>query len=129
MKKSPPKTVWKKTPAEWAARFDRLRPHDPDVERRTMFGYPCLFVRGRMFAGLFADRMFVRVPESERDAWLASGRGRPFAPMPGRVMRDYLEWSGPSLEDDEEIKKFLNRALVFARTLPEKIRNSKREKS
>jgi TfoX/Sxy family transcriptional regulator of competence genes len=120
MKVSPKKTVWKKTPAEWTTRFDRLRPHDPDVERRSMFGYPCVFVRGQMFAGLFADRMFVRLPEAERAEIAASGTGRPFAPIPGRVMKEYLEMSGPPLEDDETIRRLLNRALAYARTLPEK---------
>jgi len=54
-----------------------------------------------MFAGLFRDDFFVRLPDAERAAFLARKDGRPFEPMPGRVMKDYA-LVGPELAADQE---------------------------
>ncbi len=50
---------WEKSPQALVQLFDRVLPESPNVERRKMFGYPCAFVNGNMFAGLFAKQMFV----------------------------------------------------------------------
>ena len=54
-----------------------------------MFGYPCLFVKGHMAAGLFQEDVFVRLGEPDRAAVLQLG-GRAFEPVPGRPMREYV---------------------------------------
>ena len=41
------------------------------VERRKMFGYPAIFVRGKMIAGLVRNRMIVRLSATDRAAFLA----------------------------------------------------------
>jgi TfoX/Sxy family transcriptional regulator of competence genes len=87
-----------------------------------MFGYPCAFVKGNMFAGLFGDDFFVRLPEAERAAFLACKDGLPFEPTPGRVMKDYA-LVGPELAaDGESLKALLRRSLAHMKTLPEKRR-------
>ena len=37
-----------------------------ECERRKMFGCPAWFVNGNMFAGAFADRIFLRLSEEDR---------------------------------------------------------------
>jgi TfoX/Sxy family transcriptional regulator of competence genes len=36
------------------------------VERRTMFGYPSVFLNGNMLACVFQDRIVVRLSETDR---------------------------------------------------------------
>ena len=38
------------------------------VERRTMFGYPSVFLNGNMLASVFQDRIMVRLSEDDRVA-------------------------------------------------------------
>ncbi|MDX2170948.1 MAG: TfoX/Sxy family protein [Deltaproteobacteria bacterium] len=81
---------WATPPPALVARFARLLPADPRVERRQMFGCPCAFADGRMFAGLFRDRLFVRLPEAMRGKLMALAGAGPFEPRPGQVMREYV---------------------------------------
>ena len=53
--------AWVKAPQALADLFAESVPDDPRVERRKMFGYPCLFVAGNMCAGVFQDRIFARL--------------------------------------------------------------------
>lgn len=55
-----------------------------------MFGYPAAFVNGNMFTGVFADRVFVRLPADEL-AEAARLGGKLLEPMPGRPMKAYTE--------------------------------------
>ena len=80
---------WKKTPPELAAKFDRAAPKDPRVVRKPMFGYPALYLGGNMFAGTFQDKVVARLSEQER-AKVAKAGAKPFEPMPGRPMKEYV---------------------------------------
>lgn len=121
-RKTPTRRTWRKSSPESVERLGAVLPKSPAVVRRTMFGYPCAFVNGNMFAGLFGDDFFARLPEDDRAAFLARKDGLPFEPAPGRVMKDYI-LVGPELAADEEaLKALLRRALAQAKTLPEKRR-------
>ena len=77
-------------PSEEAkAAFTRLVPGGPTVTLRPMFGNLAAFVNGNMFAGLFGEDLFVRLPEEE-SARVKSQGGRDFEPMAGRAMRGYV---------------------------------------
>jgi hypothetical protein len=56
---------FQKSPQELIDAFEAAMPGAPAM-KRPMFGYPCGFVNGNMFMGLFADKMFVRLPEDSR---------------------------------------------------------------
>ena len=101
-------THWRKSPPELIELFDEIVPPDPRVERRKLFGYPCAFVGGQMFMGLFQDSVFLRLGEDERAAFLGlDGAGR-FEPLPGRVMR------GAALG------RWIKKAFTYAASLPPK---------
>jgi hypothetical protein len=53
--------AWMKTPRGLVDLFDESMPDDPRLERRRMFGCPCVFVNGNMCAGLIEDRMIARL--------------------------------------------------------------------
>jgi len=71
------------------AAFTKLVPDQPNVGLRPMFGNLAAFVNGNLFAGLFGEDLFVRLPADESTAVKEQG-GRDFEPMPGRAMKGYV---------------------------------------
>jgi TfoX/Sxy family transcriptional regulator of competence genes len=110
-----------KAPEPLKARFAAVMDAFPDAQRRQMFGYPCAFVDDQMFTGLFGSGWMVRLSEEDRSALLSSG-GTPFEPMPGRTMREYVMFPPEMIEDDQAMHRWLERSLVYARSLPPKER-------
>jgi hypothetical protein len=102
------------------ARYRASLVAQPAAVERTMFGCPCAFVGGNMTAGLYGDDWFVRLPADERAELLATDGARPFEPMPGRPMREYVVLPPSIVADDEALATWLSRAVAFAMTLPPK---------
>jgi len=69
--------------------FARLVPSGPAITMKPMFGNLAGFVNGNMFAGLFGEDLFVRLPDDEAAAVRRDG-GRDFEPMAGRAMKGYV---------------------------------------
>ena len=78
-----------KTPPEIVAAFEAAQPAGPDVQRKTMFGYPAYFTRGNMFAFTFGPRIAVRLDEAARTRARKAG-ATAFEVMPGRPMTEYV---------------------------------------
>jgi hypothetical protein len=51
---------WAKAPEEHKLTIDSLM-KGVDCEKRPMFGYPAYFIKKNMFAGLFQDKLFLRL--------------------------------------------------------------------
>lgn len=100
----------------------------PGAEPRKMFGYPCAFVNGQMLCGLFQDRLMLRLSDADRAKFLKLPGAKPFAPMPGRVMKEYVEVPPDILKSEAELKKWLKRGLAYAQTLPPKAKKVKSKK-
>jgi TfoX/Sxy family transcriptional regulator of competence genes len=111
-----------KAPEEVVSRFREAVQGLPGLESRTMFGYPCAFVNGQMFAGVFADRMMVRLAEADRAELLALPGARPFEPVAGRVMREYVELPADITRTPASLRPWFERGLAFASTLPAKVK-------
>jgi len=91
-----------------------------ECERRAMFGYPCAFVNGQMFAGVFGDGIIVRLGEKERAALLAVEGAAVFDPMGGRPMREYVRFPDDMLEDEADLAAWVGKGFAYARSLPPK---------
>ena len=78
---------WTKAPEALVALFAGAIEGLPDVEARKMFGHPAAFVNGNMFSCLFQSSMILRLSEPDR----RQSGAKPFEPMPGRPMREYVE--------------------------------------
>jgi TfoX/Sxy family transcriptional regulator of competence genes len=111
---------WPKPPAELMERFAEAVHPLPGVEARKMFGCPCAFLNGNMFAGVFADRVFFRLAPQEREAFLALPGAAVFAPMGQRPMREYVQTSEAMAAAPAEWTSWLDKALAYAATLPPK---------
>jgi hypothetical protein len=111
---------WKKAPPELCRRFDELMAGYAG-QHRKMFGYPVCFVGGNMFSGLFADALFIRLPEKDRAAIVRENdEVAVLEPMPGRPMREYMVIPETSLDDGTFTKKWLDRSFRYVSSLEPK---------
>jgi TfoX/Sxy family transcriptional regulator of competence genes len=117
---------WIKSPQGLIDLFADCLPDDPRIERRKMFGYPAVFVRGNMCAGLFQDRVFARLSDEDRSA--LPGGGDYFEPMPGRPMKAYAVIPDDVIADEAALAEVLARSVAFTAALPAKEKKPTRKK-
>jgi TfoX/Sxy family transcriptional regulator of competence genes len=118
---------WAKAPQEVMAAFDAALPADALVQRRKMFGYPCAFVNGNLFAGVYQADIVVRLPEARRGELIAAG-AKQFEPMPGRPMREYVVVTPETVNDSAALSARLDEAFRFGASLPVKEAKPRRTK-
>ena len=111
---------WERTAADLTARFESTIGGIDGLERRKMFGEMAGFVGGNLVTGLHAGRWFVRLPEAERASALALDGAVPFAPMPGRPMKEYVVLPANVLDDEAALTSWLDQTVAYGRTLPPK---------
>jgi len=125
-KKTPRKMpAFTKPTEETRAAFERATDGLPGVERRTMFGYPSVFLNGNMLASIFQDRIMVRLSEPDRGDAIKRTGAKPFEPTPGRGMREYVELPSGVIADANALRAWLERGVVYVRTLPNKAAKQK----
>ncbi len=102
------------------ALFASVVPEDPRVVVKPMFGNLGAFVNGNMFAGLFGDRIGVRVVDEARRAELAATPGAgPFGPEE-RPMGGYVAAPGAWASEPDRLAEWLARAFDEVQALPPK---------
>ena len=119
------KMKWKKVSEGLKSMFDEVLPDDPRVERRKMFGCPCAFINGNMFAGLHQDNMMLRLPEPERARFLKEFQTTLFEPMPGRAMKEYVVVPGELFDEMDDLKKWIMISLDYVSKLQRKMPGKK----
>jgi TfoX/Sxy family transcriptional regulator of competence genes len=108
-------------PSEQAkAAFTKLVNDEPAVTMRPMFGNLSAFVNGNMFAGLFGEDLFVRLPDAQ-SAPIRKQGGRDFEPMPGHAMKGYVTVPSTWRNQAAASKAWIAASLAFARGLPPKV--------
>ncbi len=113
-------------PSEQAkAAFTKLVPDEPAVTLRPMFGNLSAFVNGNMFAGLFGEDLFVRLPD-DQSAPIRKQGGRDFEPMAGHAMKGYVTVPHTWRTKPASAKAWIAASLVFARSLPPKVAAGKK---
>jgi TfoX/Sxy family transcriptional regulator of competence genes len=117
--------AWRKSSPELVERFEAATAGIDGLERRQMFGYPAGFVGGNMVTGLHQESWIVRLPEAERTPRLDAG-WRPFEPMAGRPMREYLALPAEVASDPEAARAMVELAADYVRTLPIKVPKPRR---
>jgi len=107
-------------PSEQAkAAFTKLVPGEPAITLKPMFGNLAAFVNGNMFAGLFGEDLFVRLPDAEAQPIMKAG-GRPFEPMAGHAMSGYVMVSAGWQKKPDAVRSHITRALTLTRAMPAK---------
>ena len=112
---------WKKTPPGLAAAFDKATPKDPRVVRRSMFGYPALFLNGNMFAGTFQDKVIAKLNDADVEQAHRTGV-KQFEPMPGRPMKAFVVIPSIDVSKPAALASWIERARRHAETMPPKVK-------
>ncbi len=117
---------WQPAPPELVQRFAEVMQSVPGARIKKMFGYPAAFVNGQRFAGLFGERMFLRLAEHDRASFTLQEGAAAFEPTPGRVMREYVTVPEWLVGSDEELKAWLTKAAAYAAALSPKMLKPRR---
>jgi TfoX/Sxy family transcriptional regulator of competence genes len=113
---------WRKSPQPLIDLFERAVPRAGGIERRRMFGYPAAFLAGHLFAGLHQESFILRLSEPDRERARAEHGVRPFEPMPGRRMREYVVLPESLLGRPRALGAWIVRSIGYVRSLPPKTR-------
>lgn len=68
---------------------------EPGVKEGRMFGWPCLKVERKVYACDSGNGLVLKLPEERVREEIEAGRGEEFAPMQGRVMREWVRIGDP----------------------------------
>ncbi len=88
------------------------------VTMRKMFGCPCAFVNGQMFAGVYQARIFLRLDPLAREQTLKQSADL-FAPG-GPAMKQYVLLRESMHEQEGELTSLFRQSHAFASSLPPK---------
>lgn len=100
--------------------LEELVGDDSRLQIRKMFGQPAAFVNGNLCVGTFGNDFFVRLSEADAEVLSKVTGVRPFEPMPGRAMKQYLILPPALLERSAQAKKWVARSIEYALSLPPK---------
>jgi TfoX/Sxy family transcriptional regulator of competence genes len=117
--------MWSAVPDEQAEGFRQALAPLPEVELRRMFGCPCAFVHGQMFAVFHPAGLALKLSDEDREALLQEPGARPFEPMPGRKMRQYAVLppasQAPAFQAaGDPLRHWIGKAYRYAAELPPK---------
>ena len=102
-----------------AARVRDALARTKDVEEKKMFGCVCFFLDGNVLAGVWKDALIARLGSDEGEAALQEPHVRAFD-ITGKPMRNWVVVGPEGVEDDDQLKDWIERATKFVRTLPRK---------
>ena len=109
-----------KAPDSMVALFDSATSKLTGIETRRMFSYPAAFVNGNMFSSLFQSNMILKLSEADRAACAREFGAKPFAPMPGRAMGQYIVVPEAILQSPSLLDAWLRKSYGYAAALPPK---------
>lgn len=101
--------------------FAAVMPGDPHIHIRPMFGNLAGFINGNMFAGLYGQRIFIRLPEEERSRLIEQEGASLFSPMPGKPMKEYVALPEQWREEPDKITAWMEQSLQWVGAMPEKV--------
>lgn len=90
-----------------------------NVEEKKMFGGVGFLLNGNMLVGVWKDSLIVRLGPDNYDDALLEPHVREFD-ITGRAMKGWVLVEPEGVEDDEQLKEWIERATKFVRSLPAK---------
>ncbi len=118
---------WRKAPKE-LVRFLAEITKDIDCQPRKMFGYPAYFINNNMFICAFQESLVIRLSGKDKAEVLKQYKNiTEFKPLPGRVMREYVEIPESLYRDKAVFPRILNMSLKYVSGLPPKLKKKSRK--
>ncbi len=89
------------------------------VEERKMFGGLCFLLNGNMLVGVWKDSMIVRLGAGHGEEALLEPHVKAFD-ITGKPMKNWVMVASEGVQDGEQVKAWLKRAVKFVGTMPAK---------
>jgi len=99
------------------------------IDFKPMFGGPCYWSGGNMFAAVHQESLLVRLGEKDRAELLAQPGAHLFEPMEGRPMKEYVVFPDEMLADRDALRGWMARGLAYAASLPAKETKPRKKKA
>jgi len=118
---------WEKPSAEIIETFEKIAPVIAGIEKRRMFGLPCIFVNSNMFMGVHQNNIILRLSSIDRESFLKLEGAKAFEPQPGRVMKEYAVFPEWLLEQESAdiLNDWIYKSFEYAASLPPKEKKGK----
>ena len=102
-----------------AARIRQALARKKGVEEKKMFGGVGFLLHGNMLVGVWKDSLIARLGPDEGEAALREPHVKEFD-ITGRAMKGWVLVGPEGVEEDDQLKDWIERATRFVRTLPAK---------
>lgn len=89
------------------------------VEEKRLFGCDCFLMGGNVLVGVWKDSLIARVGPDEYENALLEAHVREFD-ITGRPMKGWVVVASEGVEDDDQLKGWIKRAVKFVGKLPGK---------
>ena len=103
-----------------AARVTDALARKRNVEQKRMFGGIGFLLNGNLLVGVRKDTMLVRLGSDAAEKALLDPHVREFVIKGRGPMKGWVVVSIEGLEDDDQLKGWIDRATSFVKTLPAK---------
>ena len=102
-----------------AARIRGALAHKKGVVEKKMFGGVCFLLHGNMLVGVWKDSLIVRLGPDEGDEALLEPHVKVFD-ITGRGMKGWVLVEPEGVEEDDQLKDWIQRAVKFVGKLAAK---------
>ena len=102
-----------------AARIRDALARKKNIEEKKMFGGIGFLLNGNMLVGVWKDSLIVRVGPDSYDDALLEPHVKEFD-ITGKPMKGWVLVEPEGVEDDDQLKDWIQRAVKFVETLPAK---------
>jgi hypothetical protein len=102
-----------------AARIREMVTPTPGFAEKRMFGGLAFLLNGNMCCGVHGDDLIVRLPPQRADEALGEPHVKVFD-LTGRPMKGWVLVAPRGVENEEDLRSWVDRAVAFAGSLPAK---------
>ena len=102
-----------------AARIRAALARKKNVEEKKMFGGICFLLNGNMLVGVWKDSLIARLGPEQGDEALLEPHVKVFD-ITGKPMKNWILVEPEGIEDDDQLKDWIQRAAKFVGKLPKK---------
>src|SRR5712691_3796345 len=102
-----------------AARIRKALARKKGIEEKKMFGGIGFLLNGNMLVGVWKDSLIVRLGDEQGEEALLEPHVKPFD-ITGKAMKGWAMVTPEGVEDDEQLKEWIQRAVKFVGKLVEK---------
>ena len=100
-----------------AARIRKALARKKGIEEKKMFGGIVFMLNGNMLVGVWKDSLIVRLGDEQAEAALLEPHVKPFD-ITGKPMKRWAMVAPEGVEDDDQLKEWIQRAVKFVGKLP-----------